>query len=168
MSYIVSIYLQVRKLCYYFDNMSPNVEVERLSAYSDEDAAGLGRLKSFLSDRFTDVPVSRELLESIINSPDHEQLVARIDSRIIGAATLSIVMGMGAGKVAHLEDFVTDPAIQRQGVGDKVWAEIIIWCKERGVDLEFTSNSNRVDAHKFYSKHDAHIRDTTVFHVDVE
>jgi ribosomal protein S18 acetylase RimI-like enzyme len=147
--------------------MNPNVEVERLSEYSDDDAAGLGRLMPFLSDRFTDEPIRRELLEAIISSPNHEQLVARIESRIIGAATLSIVMGIGAGQKAYLEDFVTDPAIQRQGVGDKVWLEMMNWCGERGIDLEFTSSSNRVEAHNFYFKHGAHVRDTTVFHVDV-
>jgi len=53
------------------------VSVERLSQYSEEDATQLGRLMPFLSENFDGEPVDKELLETIINSPFHDQLVAR-------------------------------------------------------------------------------------------
>ena len=144
------------------------VSVERLNEYSEEDAVQLGRLMHFLSEKFTGEPIDRNLLEKIIESPFHDQLVARIEGRIVGAATMSIVMGAAAGKIGYLEDFVTDPSVQKQGIGSKVWDEMMRWCKEYDVDLDFTSRPSREDAHKFYKAHGANVRETTVFHVNVE
>lgn len=140
--------------------------ISRLTEYSEKDAKDLGRLMTYLSDRFGDQPVDRELLEAIISSPYHEQLVARHQERIVGAATLSIVMGVGAGKVGYLMDFVTDPEVRGQGVGKKLWAEMMSWCNENNVRLTFTSRPERVAAHEFYLSNGAEIKDTTVFSVE--
>jgi GNAT superfamily N-acetyltransferase len=143
------------------------VIVDRLKEYSEDDAAELGRLARFLSEKFDGKPIDKKLLEEIINSPYHDQLVVRIEGRIVGAATLNIVMGAAVGKSGYLEDFVTDPDVRRQGVGGRVWDEIILWCKEHDVDLDFTSKPSREDAHRFYLAHGAVVRETTVFHVDI-
>lgn len=145
---------------------NPEVSVERLTEYSFEDAAGIGRLMPFLSERLSPDPIPEDLLREIINSPHHEQLVARLDSLIVGAATLSILMGPAAGTVGYLEDFVTDSELRGRGIGDRVWNEMMKWCNERGVGLEFTSKPSRKAAHSFYLSHGAMIRDTTVFRVD--
>jgi len=142
--------------------------VERLTDYSHEDAAQLGRLMPFLSDSFSGEPIDAELLGTIIASPYHDQLVARLEGRIVGAATLSLVIGAAAGKKGYLEDFVTDPDVREQGIGGKVWDEMMAWCKEQGVNLDFTSRPSREAAHKFYHSHGAVVRETTVLHVDVE
>jgi len=144
----------------------PEVAVERLKTYSPEDAIGIGRLMPFLSERKGTQPVSEGLLTEIINSPYHEQLVARLDSIIVGAATLNILMGPAAGRAGYLEDFVTDPAVQGRGIGTRVWEEMMVWCKEHDISLEFTSKSSREEAHRFYLSHGATIRDTVVFHID--
>jgi len=141
---------------------SSEILVERLTKYSSADAAGIGRLMPFLSSRLTNEPIEEVLLTEIIASPHHEQLVARLDSRIVGAATLNLLMGPAVQKMGYLEDFVTDPEV-RLGVGDKIWKEIITWCGENGVDLSFTSKPERTKAHKFYLSHGAEIRDSTVF-----
>ncbi len=145
-----------------------DVTVERLIEYSDEDAEGIGHLMPFLSDTFTGEPVAKDLLEAIILSPHHDQLIARLEGRIVGAATMSIIIGTGAGRIGYLEDFVTDPEVRKRGIGTKVWEEMKTWCKEQGVNLEFTSRPSRTDAHHFYLAKGAVVRDTTVFHVDVE
>lgn len=140
------------------------IHVERLETYSERDALGIGRLLPFLSDKFPGDAVPKELLEEIINSPFHEQLVAKIEAQIVGSATLSIVMGVGAGKKAWLEDFVTDENVRGLGVGDKVWQEMISWCEENDIPLlEFTSRPERLEARSFYEKHEAKLRDTSVF-----
>jgi GNAT superfamily N-acetyltransferase len=144
-----------------------DVHVERLQEYTPEDAAGIGRLMPFLSDKFSGEPIDQELLETIINSPYHDQIVARLEGRIVGAATLSLVIGAAAGRKGYLEDFIADPAIQQQGVGTKIWQELLTWCKEREVDLSFTSHPSRKPAHDFYRSR-AKIYDTTVFKVDVK
>lgn len=148
---------------------SSDVTVERLSAFSDADAAGIGRLMPHLHESFSGAPMDTALLQAIIDSPYHEQLVARLsDGTIIGAATLNILMGPGVNKEGYLEDFVVDPKLRGQGIGDEIWQEMLAWCRERAVDLGFTSNPSRVSAQRFYQKHGAQIRKTTVFHVSVE
>lgn len=139
------------------------ITVERLTTYSAQDAIDIGKLLPALSTRFTDDPVDEQLLREIIDSPHHEQIVAREDGRIVGAATLTITIGTGAGHKAYLEDFVVDPNSQGKGIGGVIWDEIITWCNERNLSLFFTSNAKKQAAHKFYLSHGATIRDTTVF-----
>jgi len=143
----------------------PEVQIERLADYSAADAAGLGRLMPFLSERLSGDPVDEQLLQDIINSPYHDQLIARLEGRIVGAATLNLLLGPAVGRAGYLEDFVTDPEVRGRGVADKIWQEMLGWCRERGVSLEFTSHPKRVAAHRFYARQGAEIRETTVFHV---
>ena len=142
-----------------------DVIIERLEQYSAEDAAGIGRLMPFLSQELGGEPIPEELLTEIINSPYHEQLIARLDSRIVGSATLNILMGPAVHKAGYLEDFVVDSEIRGHGIGGKLWEEMMTWCEEYGVSLNFTSHSGRTDAHRFYLARNAQIRDTTVFQV---
>ena len=145
--------------------MSGEVHVERLQAYTPEDAAGIGRLMPFLTKRLSDEPVSEDLLRTIIESPLHEQLVARIDARIVGAATMNIIMGPAAGKQAWLNDFVTDP--ETKGVGSLIWDEMAHWCHDNGINLlNFTSKKDRLTAHLFYEYRGADVRDTNVYRKD--
>lgn len=139
------------------------VTIERLASYSKQDAADIGKLMPTLSSKFSADPVDEHLLQQIIASPDHEQIVARLDGHIVGCATLSMTMGVGAGRKAYLEDFVVDPTIQGQGIGSKLWDEIITWCTERKLKLFFTSSPAKEAAHKFYLSRGATIRDTSVF-----
>jgi GNAT superfamily N-acetyltransferase len=146
--------------------MSAEIAVERLGVCTPEDAAGIGRLMPYLSESFSGEPIPEDLLREIIESKYHEQLVARTieeQSRIVGAATLSIIIGTGAGKKGWLEDFVSDPESGIKGVGQAVWDEMENWCQEHGVDLYFTSRPIREAAHHFYLKNGAAIRDTDVF-----
>ena len=144
--------------------MSDSVHIERLHTYTPEDAAAIGKLLPALSERFTDSPIAENLLREIIESPHHEQIVARNDDgKVIGTATLSITIGTGAGHKAYLEDFVVDPNTQGQGIGGVIWDEIIKWCTERNVSLFFTSRASKEAAQHFYLKRGATIRDTNVF-----
>lgn len=143
--------------------MSSEIAVERLKTYTPEDAAGIGRLMPYLSESFSGDPIPEELLREIVESDSREQLVARISSRIVGAATLNIIIGPGTGKKGWLEDFVSDPTTGQRGIGQAVWNEMEKWCLEKGVNLYFSSRPSREAAHNFYSKNGAHPRDTTVF-----
>lgn len=146
----------------------PDVIVERLEAYSEADAAGIGRLMPFLSERLSDEPMAEDVLRAIVESPNHDQLVARLDGLIVGAATMNLLMGPGVNKQGYLEDFVTDPQFRGQGIGDRVWQAMIDWCKEQDIDFSFTSNPSREEAHRFYLNHGAEIRETSVFHASTE
>jgi GNAT superfamily N-acetyltransferase len=139
------------------------VTIERLTTYSAEDAASIGELLPSLSSKFTDNPVDETLLKEIIDSPHHDQIVARIDGKIVGTATLSVTIGTGAGHKAYLEDFVVSPDTQGQGVGGLIWDEVTKWCTERNLPLFFTSSAKKEAAHRFYLNRGATIRDTSVF-----
>ena len=147
---------------------SPDIIVERLTEYSDSDAVGIGRLMPFLNDTLNDEPMDEALLTMIIDSPYHDQLVARLDGIVVGVATVNLLLGPGMEMEGYLEDFVVDPEVRGRGIGDKLWQAIIDWCREKNVDLGFTSNPARVAAHRFYNSHGAEIRDTTVFRVSVD
>ena len=141
------------------------IHVERLQAYTPEDAIGIGVLMPHLSDSFPNSPIPEERLRTIVESNYHDQLVAREESsRIVGAATLSLILGAGAGSKAYLEDFVTDP--ETKGVGSALWQEMGAWCVERDVELHFTSRPSRVAAHHFYLNRGAQIRNTNAFKKD--
>lgn len=141
------------------------IHCEELRAYSSQDAIELGLLRPHLSPGAFDEPVDETHLRHIIESPDHTQLAVRLDDtqRIVGAATLSIVAGVLSGYKGHLEDFVTDPSAGIKGIGQLAWKHMEIWCLEHDVDLEFTSKPHRIEAHNFYRKQGAEIKETTVF-----
>ena len=141
------------------------IHVERLQAYSEQDAIELGLLRPILSPGTSDKPVEEAHLTHIIESPDKDQLVARLEDtrRIVGAATLNIVSGALAGNNGYLMDFVTDPSAGVKGIGTLVWNEMGAWCNEHGVDLRFTSKPTRQAAHNFYHKHGAEETGSTAF-----
>ena len=141
------------------------ISVERLKVYSYNDAVDLGKLRPYLSKGAGEHPVDEAQLRSVIESPYHEQLAARLNDsqRIIGAATLSIIAGPLMGNKGWLEEFVTDPTTGIKGVGRAIWNEMGIWCIENGVELEFTSRPERLAAHTFYRKQNAIVYPTTVF-----
>lgn len=139
--------------------------IERLQVYSEQDAVELGLLRPYLSDGASSEPVPEAHLTSIIASPSHEQLVARMDEtrHIVGAATLSVISGALTKQKGWLEDFVTDPTVEVRGIGSQIWNQMGVWCIEHNVDLEFTSRESRTGAHDFYYNRGAETRDTTVF-----
>ena len=147
------------------------VKIERLAAYSDHIAEGIGALGPDLSKKFTGVPMAQEHLEEIIASPYHDQLLASVQGRIVGVATMSLILGgVSEGRKAWLEDFVvsSDDSILGKGIGFNLWHEVIAWSREKRAGiLEFTSNASRKDAHKFYHRQGASIQDTTVFKVTI-
>lgn len=146
-----------------------NVVVEILTTYSKQDAIDIGLLLPHLSDSFDGSPVPEQTLLDIISSPSHDQLVARNESgNVVGAATVSVIVGAGSSRNAWLEDFVVSPKTQGMGVGSKLWDAMIDWCQDKGVNnLNFTSRSSREAAQAFYLKRGAIIRDTNFFRKNI-
>ncbi len=108
--------------------------------------------------------------EDLINSPHHDMLLAYDDSdKIIGIATLSIIMGPIVRKVAYLEDFVTDESIRGQGIGSAIWQAMLAWAKEKNcTELCFTSGHGREAAQAFYIHKGAEIYDTNFFRMKIQ
>lgn len=138
--------------------------VAELTHYSDQDAVDIGALLPHLSDKFDGQTIPKELLANIVSSPFHAQFVVRSNDKVIGIATVSVILGAGSGHSAWLEDFVVSPQARGTGAASALWDAMIDWCEEKQVkSLNFTSRSSRKAAHRFYEKHGAAIRDTSVF-----
>ena len=101
----------------------------------------------------------------LISSPSHDMLLAYDDNdKIVGIATLSVIMGPIVRKVAYLEDFVTDSSVRGQGVGSSLWDAMLDWAKDKGcTELCFTSGHGREAAQQFYQNKGAKIYDTNFF-----
>lgn len=149
----------------YMNQPTPDISIETLTQYSDPDAADIGHLLAHLSNTFDGQPVGENTLRSIIESPYHDQLVARDKSgKIIGTLTISQTMGAGVVRKAWLEDFIVDPSLQGAGVGSKLWDALLDWCRDHDVhQLDFTSRPTKEAAQHFYLKRGAIIRDTNYF-----
>lgn len=148
-------------------DLTKRIKVERIKTYSDQLASDIGKLMPALSARLSDKPISESRLRAIIEAPDKEQFVAKLDGEIVGSAVLNIVVG-NVSRKAWLEDFVTSPKIRGQGAGYKLWLDMLKWCRQRGIqNLVFTSHESRKQAHAFYRRQGVGIRDTTVFHLRI-
>ncbi len=144
--------------------------VKKLETYTPEVAARVRELLIQLSRSGKDKgEIPREWFEDVISSPYHDLLIAEEDGKILGIATLSILMGPGIRKNAYLEDFVTDNTVRGKGIGSALWQAMLEWAAEKGCkDLEFTCGHGRESAQEFYKHHGAEIYDTNFFrkHLD--
>lgn len=142
------------------------MRIERLAEYTPEIANNVRQLLIQLSRSKKDRgEIPREWFEEIISSPYHDMLLAIDDNnRIVGIATLSIIMGPIVRKNAYLEDFVTDESVRGQGVGGKLWDAMLAWAAEKGCkELNFTSGKGREEAWRFYQNKGSEIYDTNFF-----
>ncbi|MDR0955897.1 MAG: GNAT family N-acetyltransferase [Candidatus Nomurabacteria bacterium] len=140
-----------------------NIEIFPAETATPELAASIGRLLTDLSPRFDGAPINLELLEQMIKSPTTALLLAKLDDEIVGMATLNLLI-RPIGKTAFLDGFVTKKSAQGQGIGSQLWNAALDWARQNGAaKIEFTSNSSRTQAHKFYKKRGAKISPTDFF-----
>lgn len=153
------------------------MKITTLTTYTPETANRIRELLIQLSRSGKDRgEIPREWFEDLIASPSHDMLLAinetnqsapeasALGGKLVGIATLSIIMGPIVRKVAYLEDFVTDKAYRGQGVGSQLWTAMLAWAKEKNcTELNFTSGKGREAAWKFYQARGAEIYDTNFF-----
>lgn len=146
------------------------MKIARLTSYTPETANRVRELLIQLSRSGKDKgEIEEAWFNDIINSPWHDLLLAEDEGKIIGIASLSVVMGPGIKKNAYLEDFVTDASIRGKGVGSALWDAMLDWAREKGCQkLEFTCGNGRESAQAFYKKHGAEVYDTNFFRRDLE
>ncbi len=144
--------------------------IKKLDTYTPEIATRVRELLIELSRSKKDKgEIPRAWFEDVINSPYHDLLIAEEDGKILGIATLSIIMGPGIRKNAYLEDFVTDSTVRGKGVGSALWHAMLEWAAEKGCkDLEFTCGHGRESAQEFYKHHGAEIYDTNFFRKSID
>lgn len=152
----------------------PKFIVERVPEYYERLSVDLGALMPALSTHRTPEPLPETAIRPSIESPQHELIIARSedDARIVGAATLSQIYSMELKKPEYwLGGFVVDPAIRNQGLGSRIFNEAVRVCAENDSNMGWTSNHNRTDradAIRFYESKGAKVRQTTVYHLEIE
>jgi GNAT superfamily N-acetyltransferase len=148
------------------------IKIAPLTEYDADIAEQMGALLTQLSTKYDGSPVSREWIEDITTSPWHDQLVAFDDNnQLVGMATMSIVLGAKIGLNAYLEDFVVDAQCRGQGIGSRMWEEIVNWGKNKGCNrLEFTASGKdkKSGAVQFYLKRGVDIYDTNFFRLELK
>lgn len=133
---------------YYWDNTIGSLETASPAA-----AVQIGELMPFLDTRHNGLPISLEELTWTIESPDHDQLVATRDRRIVGATAINLTWGPYEGKQARIGDVVVHPDYRGQGIFGGIWNFALEWARQRRVTaLNFESETWRQAAQAAYRR----------------
>src|SRR5258706_6054739 len=131
---------------------------------TDELVAALATLIPQLSAA---APPSLEALREIVSSPGNVLLVARIDGKIVGTLTLSLLRTPTAFR-GWINDVVVDESARGRGAGEALTREALRIARERGVsNVSLTSRNQRAAAHELYKKIGFGTRDSTNFRYDL-
>jgi GNAT superfamily N-acetyltransferase len=64
------------------------------------------------------------------------------------------IQSLGFGPKCWLQDMVVDKDRRSEGIGGLLMAAAESWARSRGLThIELSSNSGRIDAHRFYERH---------------
>ena len=92
------------------------------------------------------------IFEKINSNPDHIVIVAELDGKIVGTATLLIEPKFihNGGLVGHIEDVSIDKRFQGQKIGEKIIKHILEFTKKQGCYKTILDCTN--DVKPFYEK----------------
>jgi len=128
----------------------PRVTVEVVREVTDEVVEAFARLLPQLSTRA--VPLDRQALDRIVDSPAITLLIARDSGRIVGALTL-VTFPIPTGFRAWIEDVVVDEAARGKGAGRALTLEALRLAEAAGAKtVDLTSRPSREAAGNLYEK----------------
>jgi len=95
--------------------------------------------------------------DDALDREDKKIFVVEDQKKVVAVATLFILTDFITGKLfAHLDDFVVEKALRRQGIGTKLMKYIKQFAQKQNIHaIELTSSLPLVDAHKFYERQGA-------------
>lgn len=137
----------------------PAVTIRELTIFSPWAAQGLGALMPQLDPTFSGRPIDENLLRPIIESKTHAQLVAvqrdagevEPTEKIVGAVSLSIVMGAGFGRRGQMEDVIVNANMRGKRVGSMLLRAVEEWHGQHSVSwLAFETEAHRAPAIAMY------------------
>lgn len=144
---------------------SSTVAVEALTEVSDDVVAELRRLLPLVSSRGG--AVSAERVGAVVAHPGTTVLVARVDGRIVGSATLIRLVSL-VGQFGYVEEVVVDDAARGRGVGRALMRELLELARRDGLDfVELTSRPARAAANGLYRSLGFALRETNVYRFDL-
>lgn len=144
------------KICYNPQNRVPNsnmsVKIVQLKKADTAAVRDLNHLMTQLRKNSSECAGTLSELRNIVNSKNAVMIAAKDGKRIIGAATLYIIIKIGR-KNGTIEDVVVDSAYRGRGIGKKVVQKIIRAARAKKLRaLHLTSRPSRVAANKLYRK----------------
>lgn len=139
--------------------MTQGVIVEALSAVAPEDREPLARLLGQLSSTAT---FDLDRIGAVVDHPATELLVARLDGRIVGMATL-VSIPLPTGLRGHVEDVVVDESLRGQGIARQLLETMTAIADAQGMcTLDLTSGPSRESALRLYESVGFRRRETNV------
>ncbi|RJQ34566.1 GNAT family N-acetyltransferase [Candidatus Parcubacteria bacterium] len=128
---------------------------------ADENACA--DVNALLAQLGKDGECSLEHLQKVVQYASSELWVATENNKIIGMATLALIVKPG-GITAQLEDVVVDEAARGKGLGRQLCEKAIERAKSRGAhSIHLTSRPARVAANKLYQKLGFEKKETNVY-----
>ena len=99
-----------------------------------------------------DKKIAEKTFEKINSNPDHIIVVAVLNEKIVGAATLLIESKFihDGGMIGHIEDVVIDKKSQGQKIGEKIINYLLEYAKNQGCYKTILDCTN--DVKPFYEK----------------
>ena len=86
---------------------------------------------------------------------------------IVGTLTL-VVVSTPSGSKAWIEDVVVDESTRKQGVGEKLVAHAVDFCRDLNVSsVNLTSTPARIEANKLYRRQGFVLRETNVYRLSL-
>ena len=135
----------------------PDAQVKiRLAAASDIEALTslLQILFSIEEDFFFNKPLQRRGLELMLTNERCCVLVADVNGQAVGMCSGQLTISTAEGGPALLvEDMVVHEDYRRQGIGQRLMAEVAEWGKTKGVSrLQLLADRNNALGLEFYKK----------------
>ena len=109
-----------------FYNNKPILRLARIEDLSSLVGL-LGQLKFYSVDQYYDFSKGENILSGIIEDENFYMLVAEIDKKIVGTATMLIQRNLthNGRPYAHIENVVTDSSYRKRGIGKMLLSELI-------------------------------------------
>jgi len=95
--------------------------------------------------------VVKERIKSYINNNKCRILVAEIEGKVVGWASLDLIQHFYIDPFVEISGFVVDENYRNRGIGREIIKEIEVWTKIKKCKIvRLKTNTKRIDAHRFY------------------
>ena len=131
----------------------------------DEVVEALLRLLPQVSSRGGDVTAER--VRRVVQQPSTTVIVAKVDGRVVGSATLIRLLSL-VGQFGYVEEAVVDESARGAGIGRSLIEGLADIARAEGLDfLELTSRPAREAANRLYQSLGFALRETNVYRLDL-
>jgi ribosomal protein S18 acetylase RimI-like enzyme len=137
------------------------MQIEVLDSAGESEVRGVARLMAQLTKN-PPADVSGPL-ETIVQAPDCDVIVAREGAEILGMVVVNVVHKV-SGREGRIDEVVVDEAHRGRGIATGLMERAVDELRNRGCAfVEFTSSARREAANKLYQSLGFELRETNVY-----